>query len=506
MQQKLTGTPSIQPANLLGLIKSKGTNYWMKVRERQMLELFHATSKRVPAYKDYLKKSKVNPERIETLKDFASIPPINKKNYLRVYPFDKLVWDGDIKKPITIHATSGSTGEPTYFQKEFIFDRRRELILENFFNCNELTLEGPTLFVITFGMGVWSAGMSIYTAAYLATNKNTYPISIISPGVNKIEVLKILKKLAPHYRQVIIAGYPPFVKDIVDDALHDKIKIKKFNTRFIFTGESFTEEFRNYLSEKAGIRNIFTDTMNTYGTSELGAMAVETPASIFIRRLAQKKNVYKELFGDGVNIPTLAQYIPYFVNFECVSGDLYFTGNNTIPLVRYQPGDSGGVFTFQQLENSLLNVDVRLKAEFEKLGISKYIHKLPFVYVYERKNLATTLYGILIYPEFLKIALLNRQLNQFLTGKFTMIRKHDKRQNQYLEINLELKKGVYFKKYYETKTLEKIIETLKLKSSEFRELYKNLQNKANPKLVFWPYEDEKYFKPGIKQTWVKKIS
>src|SRR3989344_5999448 len=452
MQQKLTGTPSIQPANLLGLIKSKGTNYWMKVRERQMLELFHATSKRVPAYKDYLKKSKVNPERIETLKDFASIPPINKKNYLRVYPFDKLVWDGDIKKPITTHATSGSTGEPTYFQKEFIFDRRRELILENFFNCNELTLEGPTLFVITFGMGVWSAGMSIYTAAYLATNKNTYPISII------------------------------------------------------FTGESFTEEFRNYLSEKAGIRNIFTDTMNTYGTSELGAMAVETPASIFIRRLAQKKNVYKELFGDGVNIPTLAQYIPYFVNFECVSGDLYFTGNNTIPLVRYQPGDSGGVFTFQQLENSLLNVDVRLKAEFEKLGISKYIHKLPFVYVYERKNLATTLYGILIYPEFLKIALLNRQLNQFLTGKFTMIRKHDKRQNQYLEINLELKKGVYFKKYYETKTLEKIIETLKLKSSEFRELYKNLQNKANPKLVFWPYEDEKYFKPGIKQTWVKKIS
>src|SRR3989344_2137871 len=257
-----------QPKGLSNLVRTKGTDYWKKVSETETLKLFHAAAEKVPAYKDFLKKNKINPKHIKTLEDFSSVPTIDKNNYLRVYSYEKLLWDGELKKPLTIHATSGSTGEATYFQRDFMSDLKREFIIDMFFKHNDLTTTGPTLFVITFGMGVWSAGMGIYTGAYLAANFNKYPISIISPGVNKLEVLKILRTIAPNFKQVIIAGYPPFVKDIIDEAREEKINLEKFNLRFVFTGESFSEEFRDYLCDHAGIRNVFTDTMNTYGSSE----------------------------------------------------------------------------------------------------------------------------------------------------------------------------------------------------------------------------------------------
>lgn len=490
---------------ILSSFRRKSANYWESIGNKEVLKLFHAAAKRVPAYKDFLKENGVEPEYIRTIEDFKYVPPIDKNNYLRVYPYEKLFWEGDIKKPLTIHATSGSTGEPTYFQRELNSDLRREVIIEAFFRYNDLTIRGPTLFIITFGMGIWSAGMGIYTGAYLATNLNGFPISIVSPGVNKIEVLKILRRLAPSFKQIIIAGYPPFVKDVIDDALYEGIDVTKLNPRFVFTGEGFPEEFRSYLADKAGIKNVFTDTMNTYGTSELGATAVETPLTIFITRLAfENESIFKELFGNLSKTPTLAQYIPYFVNFECVEGELFITGDNTIPLVKYRSGDNGGILTLKQLKEVLLRHDLNLEQELKRLDIARYLYEFPLVFVYERKNLTATLYGILIYPEFIKTALLNEKLKEFLTGKFTMMTKYGESQDQYLEINLELKKDLVVKKHYEKIALETIIETLRKKSSEFRELSGHLKERPYPRLVFWPYEDPKYFTPGTKQKWVIK--
>lgn len=493
-----------QPKDLSNLVKTKGADYWQAVGEKETLKLFHDASERIPAYKDFLKKNQIDPKNIKTLKDFSSVPAIDKNNYLRAYPYESLHWDGELKKPFTIHATSGSTGEPMYFQRDFKSDLKREFVIDTFFKHNKLTTTGPTLFVITFGMGVWSAGMGIYTGTYLAVNFNKYPISIISPGINKAEVLKILRMIAPNFKQVIIAGYPPFVKDIIDDAKEAGINLQALNLRFVFTGESFTEEFRDYLTLNASIQNAYTDTMNTYGSSELGPMAVETPLSILVRKQSDK-NIFKSLFGDISKVPTLVQYIPHFVNFSCVDGELFFTGNDPIPLVRYRSGDSGGTLTFDQVKDGLTQHGVDLEREVEKHQIASQVSKLPFVYVYERKSLAVTLYGILIYPEFLKAALLDPQLNQFLTGKFTVIQKYDEHQDQYLEINLELKGGVDFKKQYEAAVLERVVETLKMRSSEFGELCRNLGKRAYPRLVFWPYEHQEYFVPGSKQQWVKRI-
>lgn len=493
----------ISPSLILKDLRVKSESYWAKVKEETMLSLFHAAAKRVPAYKDFLKKQKINPEKIQAFKDFSYVPPISKFNYIRAYPYKELFWDGNISKPQTIHSTSGSTGETTYFQREFKFDLRREVVFENFLRANKLTITGPTLFIITFGMGVWSAGLGIYTGAYLAVNFNNFPVSIVSPGVNKTEVLKILKSLAPNFKQVIFAGYPPFIKDVLDQAADEGIKIKKMKLRFIFTGEAFTEEFRDYLSDRVGTENIFLDTMNTYGTSELGATAVETPLTIFARRLAyNNRNIFKGLFGNIVKTPTIAQNIPYFVNFDCVDEELFFTGDSSIPLVRYKSGDNGGIMSYGKLKEILADSGVNLDKQTKKLGIFQHIHKVPLVYVYERKNLTATLYSILIYPEFIKTALYDKDLIKFLTGKFTMLTRYNENQDQYLEINLELKRNTRIKNYHQKIALKRIVETLIAKSSEFKELSTNLGPKAYPKLIFWPYEYPEYFAGSLKQKWV----
>jgi phenylacetate-CoA ligase len=489
--------------NIIRDIKTKNEDYWSKVKEKEMLKLFHTAAKRVPAYKDFLKKARINPDKIKSIEDFSLIPPINKNNYLNYYPYEMLLWDGDIKKPATIHASSGSTGESTYFRREFKYDLRRAVQVQNFLEYNKLSLKGPTLFIITFGMGVWSAGTGIYIGTYLTSNFNNLSISIISPGVNKAETIKILKKLAPNFKQVIIAGYPPFVKDIIDEAIEAKIDFKKFNLRLIFTGEALPEELREYFFKKTHIKNIFTDVINTYGTSELGTVGIETPLTILISRLAYKKRkLFNELFKDEIRTITFVQYIPYFVNFECIDGELIFTGDNAIPLIRYQPGDRGGILTFSEIKEILSQNNIDINKEFGEANIYDYIAKLPSVYVFERSDLSVTLYGIVIYPEYIRRALFDRELSQFLTGKFTMLTKYDKNKNQYLEINLELRKGFKFKKYYKKKALKKIIESLRAQSSEYRELSNSLKTYTYPKLKFWPYEHQQYFKPGSKQRWV----
>jgi hypothetical protein len=42
------------------------------------------------------------------------------------------------------------------------------------------------------------------------------------------------------------------------------------------------------------------------------------------------------------------------------------------------------------------------------------------------------------------------------------------------------------------------------KNSEYENNHKSMGQKVLPQIVLWPHADETYFKPGIKQQWVKR--
>jgi phenylacetate-CoA ligase len=401
-------------------------------------------------------------------------------------------------------ATSGSTGEPFYFPRTYRIDWQASVIHELFFRQSQVSLDGPTLVMVCFGMGVWIGGLITYQS-FEIMREHGHPISIITPGINKIEIFKALKRLAPHYKQVIMIGYAPFLKDVLDEGPMYGVSFKKLNARFIFAAEAFTERFRDYLTKKATIRNERLDTMNIYGSADVGAMAFETPASILIRQIAMKKHrLFAELFHQIQRTPTLAQYVPSFITFEEENGGLFLTGDNVVPLVRYDIGDHGGIFTWSEILEKCKIHATDLQKEIRAARLGEFVYKLPFVYVYERADLSTTLYGLQIYPETVREVLIERPMNKFLTGKLTLITRFDRNQNQYLEVNLECKKGKKINPRIKHITLAQITSNLRLKNSEFRELYNSLGNRVLPRLVFWPSEHPLYFKPGIKQKWVKK--
>lgn len=487
------------------LINDKKSRYWERLRERKMLEWFRAAAKRVPAYRDFLKKNGINAVKVKTIGDFQKVPPVSKKNYLNKYELCELCWDGVLEKPFVYTATSGSTGEPVYFVRGQRLDWQYSVILERFLRARMGERDGATLVIVCFGMGLWIGGVITYKGFELAAQRNNFPVSVITPGLNKKEIFNALKKLSPKYKYTVLAGYPPFIKDIIDEAPLKKINVGKLNLRLLFAAEAITEGFRDYVVENGKIRDGYRDTMSIYGSADIGAMAEESAAGILIRRLTnENRGLFNDIFSLINKTPTLAQYNPLFINFEERDGELLLTGDSAIPLIRYAIGDNGGVFSFGEAEEKLGKYGISFRGEIVRAKVGDMVAELPFVFVYERKDMSTTFYGLLIYPEWIRGALLEKPISEYLTGKFTLVTKYDKRRDQYLELNLELKEGKSTSEGLKKRVLERVVEHMRKNSSEFTEITNQMKERANPRLVFWPKDHPKYFAMGIKQRWTER--
>ncbi len=471
-----------------------------------LLQLFRRMAQEVPAYRKFLKKSKVRPDVIRSIEDLAKVPIISKNNYLKEYAYKEFFWGGSLLQSHILTSTSGSTGEPFYFARSHTVDEQAALIHERFFLQSSLSQTQPTLVIVCFGMGVWIGGLITYQAFQLLATRG-HPISVITPGINKVEIFKILKQLAPQYKQIIIAGYPPFIKDLLDEAHEAGISLQNHRVGLLFAAEAFTEQFRGYVSRKAHIKNEITDTMNIYGSADLGTMAFETPLSILIRKIAvEKTNLFTDLFGGITKTPTLAQYIPTFTSFEERDGQLLVSADSAMPLFRYAIGDNGGVYSFLDIENHFRTHGIDLKKEMRDADIPMSMSELPFVYVYERLDLSTTLYGLQVYPETIKETLLMEAVSPFVTGRITLITKFDDAHDQYLEINIEMRRDKKASKAFASLLLKDIVKNLLLKNAEYQELTKFLGIRAEPRLVFWSHEDPLYFRRDTKQKWVIRTS
>src|SRR6185503_7206520 len=118
-----------------------------------------------------------------------------------------------------------------------------------------------TLYVDAFAMGAWIGGVFTYEAVNRVAKKG-YPLSIITPGINKAEVISGIKRLGPNFDQVIIGCYPPILKDIIDLGVEEGLDWAKFNLGIVFSAEGFSEDFRDYIIQKASLANPFTSTLN----------------------------------------------------------------------------------------------------------------------------------------------------------------------------------------------------------------------------------------------------
>ncbi|MCH8748646.1 phenylacetate--CoA ligase family protein [Patescibacteria group bacterium] len=482
-------------------IEQSTPEHWELAGQRMALNLFHATAKRVPAYKGFLKKHKVSAAKIKTFADFAQVPPIDKDNYLSKYSLADLSWDGVLTSSQIISVSSGSSGSPFFWPRGIRLELETtlifELLLDSFFHTDERS----TLFIDAFAMGMYVGG-PITLNSVLRVAQKGHRITIVTPGYSLDDIIRVVKELGPQHDQVIIASYPPFAKDIIDEGNQQQVPWARYKLKLLLAGEGFNESWRDYIAEKGGKLNPYQDIINIYGTADAAILGHETPTSIAFRRAFDDTPGFIKTALGAERLPSMLQYYPTLRYFEMLDDELHFTASAGVPLIRYNIKDTGGLISFDQMERYGVQVGLNLTDTLQKQTGSKP-WKLPFVYVYGRSDHTSVLYGANIYPENIKSALEQPSMRDKVTGKFIMFTDTDHKQNQHLYVHIECANGTRPSSRLKRQLQTELVKTLIELNSEFRFSYKSSKQKINPIVHLYKHGDLKSFNQEnrVKHRW-----
>lgn len=458
------------------------------------LALFHDVAASVPAYAKFLQARGVDPRAVQSAADFAALPSTSKADYHKAYPLSELCRDGNLSACDFLAVSSGSTGEPTLWPRfasdEYGTARRFEQVLLDGFEAHKRR----TLCVVCFSLGSWVGGMYT-TSACRALALKGHPLTIVTPGNNRVEILRVLRALAPSFDQVVLFGYPPFLKDVIDAGRADGFDWSKVPTRLVMAGEVFSEEWRTLVSERLGGVDAARHTASLYGTADGGVLANESPSSVRVRRrLAANPSAARELFGEA-RLPTLCQYDPLHRYFECPESELLFSADGSLPLIKYRILDRGGLIPFEAMRSFLS----RHGWEAALAGG----RALPFVYVFGRTGFALSFYGANVYPENVSVGIEQREFAAQVTGKFVMEISHDRDQDVELSVAVELASGVVPSAELESALSRSIRRELERLNSEF--LNYAPEQRRTPRVRLLPLGHPDYFPVGVKHRYTRGV-
>ena len=467
--------------------------------EEAAVELFQSVATTVPAYRAFLRERHIDPQEIRTVADFHKVPPVTKENYIQRYPLADLCREGRLQSCDFIAVSSGSTGAPTFWPRfasdEVAIAARFEQIFHDSFHADTR----PTLAVICFALGTWVGGMYTTSCCRLLAAKG-YPITVISPGNNKQEILRVVRELAPAFAQVVLLGYPPFLKDVVDSGRAAGIEWARHGVKIVCAGEVFSEEWRALVGERTGSSLPECDSASLYGTADAGVLGNETPLSIHIRRfLADRPEAARALFGES-RLPTLVQYDPISRFFESTPEGLLFSGDNGIPLVRYNILDTGGLISYDDLLEFLARRGYDPLPDLRHAGL-RGVRPLPFVYVFGRSNFTISYFGANIYPENISVGLEQPHVKEWVTGKFVLQVAEDDDRNSHLSVTVELVPGVEASETRREAIAESILAQLLRLNSEFANYVP--ADYRSPAVTLRPAGDPEYFPAGVKHRYTR---
>lgn len=468
----------------------------------ELLALFRRTVESVPAYADFLRARGIDPESVRSFDDFRRLPLATKADYVQRYPLGARCRGGELVALDMIAVSSGSTGEPTiwprFLSDELAVAARFEQAFHDSFEADRRR----TLAVVCFPLGTWVGGM--FTASccrHLATKG--YPITVATPGNNKAEILRVVRSLGPSFEQVVLLGYPPFVKEVVDAGLSEGVPWHQYAIKLVLAGEVFSEAWRDLMAERAGMKRPLHDSAALYGTADAGVLGNETPLSIAIRRFfAARPEAAREVFGD-TRLPTLVQYDPFHRFFEEHERTLLFSGENGVPLVRYHISDHGGVIPYAAMIAQLAQLGFDPEAEVRRSG-DRGVHALPFVYVFGRSHFAVSYYGANIFPDMVSLALEQPSTREWVSGKFVLEVREDAAHDSQLTIAVELSpRGVAEAQGFRAEHVEEaVLHVLLRLNSEFANYVP--KERQRPRVTLWPPGHPEYFPVGVKHRYARK--
>ena len=457
------------------------------LRGDDLLGFVRRVVERVPAYRDLLGGREVD--------DFAALPAIDKASYVRAYPLPARCWDGRLDSCDVVAVSSGSSGSPTVWPRSRVDElrvaRSFERILGEAFRADRRT----TLAVVCFPLGTWVGGLYTLACTRLVAAKG-YPITAVAPGNVVEEILGVVSDLGPHVDQVVLLGYPPFLKEVVDAGRRRGVDWASYRPKFVLAGEVISEAWRDLVARRAGVGDPARDIVSMYGTADAGVLATETPLSTTIRRfLAEQPELVEELFGRP-RLPTLAQFDPAAVHLEESGGTLLLTTDGGVPLVRYAIGDAGGVIDAAAMEEFCTRHGFAAGTPADLPA-----RAWPFVFVFGRALSSVSYFGTNVDADTVSVALERPPVSEAVTGKFVLDTPEDADLDRYLLVTVELAPGAAEHPGLAPAIAEAIGDQLRRTSSEYRHYVP--AERQRPHVVVRPHADPEWFPAGVKHRYVR---
>jgi phenylacetate-CoA ligase len=334
----------------------------------------------VPAYRHFLAANGMKyPDG-----SFQRLPVMNKANYVNAYAIQERCVGGTFLRPgVAIDESSGSSGTPYDWVRGEAERARTQQTLARI--LEQMVDSKPRLAINAFSMGAWATGQNMAQAL----EKHS---TVKSTGADLDKVLHTLEFFGPRFGY-FIAGYPPFLKTVLDEMLKRSFPMAEYELHGLVGGEAVSEELRRYLLR------YFRSCHSGYGASDLEiGVAVETPEAMQIRQLLNDDDRFrKELLDAGERVPMVFQYNPMCHYLETnAEGDLIATLNYSktlSPRIRYNIGDEAQLFTRSELLRRVRDLGQRIES---RPGIAPL--PLPYLFLFGRRDQTISIMGANIYP------------------------------------------------------------------------------------------------------------
>jgi phenylacetate-CoA ligase len=345
---------------------------------------FYRAVRGVPAYRSY----------IEHLGFTGGVvPETDKESYIKAFPPESRCVGGRLPETdVMIDESAGSTGV-AYNWVRTTRERHESHRLISYFATYCFGPE-PVITINAFSMGGWATGINMGEAL-----RRNGVVKNVGPDIGKI--LGTMSFFGTAHRYLVM-GYPPFLKELIDTADAQGFPLADFHLDALVGGEGMSEGLRDYLLKRFG------SVYSGYGATDLEiGIGGETPLSVKVRRLARDEPaVHAALFGDDPRLPMLFQYNPLMHYIEVNDdGEMLtsITRSSVLsPRVRYNIHDQGGVAHYDDFAGRLAAAghDIR---ELER-EVGGPILRLPFLWIFGRRDYTVSIMGANIYPEDLEQA------------------------------------------------------------------------------------------------------
>lgn len=371
-----TGHPSTMPIRPLfdRIVGSLLDGYWMaalsswtlfrarfKVASEKMRDyasqvkanfIYDKTMREVPAYRTFL-----NGAHPAT---FGEVPVMNKENYIKKFKKLDTMAGGQLPRAGQIDTSTGTSGKPTMWVRG-TEERMAVKTLLNF-AATVIVKNKPLFFINAFALGPWATGIT--TAGAMVDRAITF-----NPGPEADKILDFLQEFPPSEhpdRVYVIAGYPPFMKLLLEKAAERKIDLSQYPIKAVIGGEACSDLLRASLTRSEEKPQGFEEVYSSYGASDLDInIGYESPFEWQLRKACRENpKMAAELYGPNEPVPMIFHYDPmnYYVEtnqnqeliYTCVRDD------RCSPRVRYNLKDRGKVLPSSDVRSILKKYGVEI--------------------------------------------------------------------------------------------------------------------------------------------------